>query len=80
MAHVLVRGFTTTRQPKSTYFGIGFKKKNIFNFVDGNNIFLYKLGRPWRGHIKNHRVFFQYLIELLTPANGRVVVLTMSEF
>jgi len=82
MAHVLVRNFTTTkstRQPNSTFFGTGLKSKNLlFNFVDEKNMLLQKLGRPWRGPYKKSRRFFQDLIELFTPSNGRVVDLTCS--
>ena len=82
MAHVLVRDFTTTkstRQPKSMFFGTGLKNKNLlFNFVDEKNIFLQKSGKPWRGPYKKSPRFFQDLIELFTPTNGRVVDLTCS--
>jgi DNA modification methylase len=47
--------------------------------LNEKNIFLQKSGRPWRwGHIKICCVFFQNLIELFTPTNGRVVDLTCS--
>jgi hypothetical protein len=82
MAHILVRGFTTTkstRQPKSTFFGTGLKSKNLlFNFVDERNMLLHKSGKPWRGPYKKSLHFLQDLIELLTPSNGRVVDLTCS--
>ena len=82
MAHVLVRDFTTTkstRQPKSTFFFTGLKNKNLlFNFVDKKNMLLQKSGRPWRGPYKKLPRFFQNLIELFTPSNGRVIDLTCS--
>ena len=80
IAHVLVRDFTTTkftRQPKSMFFDIGLKSKNLlFNFVDEKNIFLQKLGRPWREPYKKLPCFFQYLIELFTPTDEHIVDLT----
>ena len=41
-------------------------------------MFSQKSGRPWRDHIKNRLVFFQDLIELFTPTNGRIVDLICS--
>jgi hypothetical protein len=82
MTHVLVRDFTTTkstRQPKSTFFGIGLKNKNLlFNFVDKKNMLLQKSGKPWRGPYQKLPRFLQDLIELFTTSNGRVVDLTCS--
>jgi hypothetical protein len=42
------------------------------------NMLLHKSGRPWRGSYKKSPHFFQDLIELFTPSNGRVVDLTCS--